>query len=150
MLCRGHVLADNHLVVSSKTLPCLVAQGLDGGFGDGAPSGSERVAFAQLIDRVFLLARSFNFKVPPYFISNVRALGKCPRQHVACGLPLVSEHSQLHRGFVCTVVGKGFRLTDARAVPACCVCFYFRAVSRGSRRENYFIPVTSYLRQLSS
>ncbi|CAN0494266.1 unnamed protein product, partial [Hapterophycus canaliculatus] len=37
---------------------------------------SERVAFAQLIDRVFLLARSFNFVVPPYFISNVRALGE--------------------------------------------------------------------------
>jgi len=34
------------------------------------------VAFAQLIDRVFLLARSFNFQVPPYFISNVRALGE--------------------------------------------------------------------------
>ncbi|CAN0474165.1 unnamed protein product, partial [Ascophyllum nodosum] len=28
------------------------------------------------IDRVFLLARSFNFRVPPYFISNVRALGE--------------------------------------------------------------------------
>lgn len=52
-------------------------QGLDGGFGgDGAQSGFERVAFAQLIDRVFLLARSFNFRVPPYFISNVRALGE--------------------------------------------------------------------------
>eukprot|EP00752_Nemacystus_decipiens_P006520 g5871.t1 len=50
--------------------------GLDGGFGSEAPSGSERVAFAQLIDRVFLLARSFNFRVPPYFISNVRALGE--------------------------------------------------------------------------
>ncbi|CAM9184861.1 unnamed protein product [Ectocarpus fasciculatus] len=51
--------------------------GLDGGFGGNeAPSGSERVAFAQLIDRVFLLARSFNFRVPPYFISNVRALGE--------------------------------------------------------------------------
>eukprot|EP00903_Cladosiphon_okamuranus_P008724 g8356.t1 len=50
--------------------------GLDGGFGSDAPSGSERVAFAQLIDRVFLLARSFNFRVPPYFISNVRALGE--------------------------------------------------------------------------
>ncbi|CAM9247077.1 unnamed protein product [Pylaiella littoralis] len=51
--------------------------GLDGGFGsDGAQSGFERVAFAQLIDRVFLLARSFNFRVPPYFISNVRALGE--------------------------------------------------------------------------
>ncbi|CBJ26038.1 conserved unknown protein [Ectocarpus siliculosus] len=51
--------------------------GLDGGFGSNeAPSGSERVAFAQLIDRVFLLARSFNFRVPPYFISNVRALGE--------------------------------------------------------------------------
>ena len=34
------------------------------------------MAFAQVIDRVFLLARSFNFSVPPYFISNVRALGE--------------------------------------------------------------------------
>lgn len=58
-------------------------KGLDGGFGSNeAPSGSERVAFAQLIDRVFLLARSFNFRVPPYFISNVRALGeRVPRSH---------------------------------------------------------------------
>lgn len=56
--------------------PLLLPKGLDGGFGGEAPSGSERVAFAQLIDRVFLLARSFNFRVPPYFISNVRALGE--------------------------------------------------------------------------
>lgn len=56
-------------------------KGLDGGFGGEAPSGSERVAFAQLIDRVFLLARSFNFTVPPYFISNVRALGKIVAYH---------------------------------------------------------------------
>lgn len=54
-----------------------IQKGLDGGFGSGeVPSGFERVAFAQLIDRVFLLARSFNFQVPPYFISNVRALGE--------------------------------------------------------------------------
>lgn len=54
----------------------MLLKGLDGGFGSEAPSGSERVAFAQLIDRVFLLAKSFNFRVPPYFISNVRALGE--------------------------------------------------------------------------
>ena len=62
----------------------LLLKGLDGGFGGEAPSGSERVAFAQLIDRVFLLARSFNFRVPPYFISNVRALGELFNLEVFC------------------------------------------------------------------
>lgn len=131
-------------------LPCLVAQGLDGGFGDGAPSGSERVAFAQLIDRVFLLARSFNFKVPPYFISNVRALGKCPRQHKACGIPLVSVHSQLHRGFVCTVVGEGLSTyRNAGCTGMLRVCLFSSCFTHVAVGERTVLPVTSYLRQLS-
>lgn len=67
------------VLVTHCVLPAQCAwkrKGLDGGLGDDAASGFERVAFAQLIDRVFLLARSFNFSVPPYFISNVRALGE--------------------------------------------------------------------------
>ncbi|CAM9821212.1 unnamed protein product, partial [Discosporangium mesarthrocarpum] len=51
--------------------------GLDGGPpGALLGGGFEQVAFAEVVDKVFTLARSFTFSVPPYFISNVRALGE--------------------------------------------------------------------------
>lgn len=63
-----------------------VAQGLGGDSLRDSSASHERVAFTQLIDRVFFLARSFNFVVPPYFISNVRALGGC------CETPARAEY----------------------------------------------------------
>ncbi|KAG5179566.1 ABC1 family-domain-containing protein, partial [Tribonema minus] len=43
---------------------------------DGGGGAFPPIPFASIVDRLFSLAQEFNFVVPPYFLSNLRALGE--------------------------------------------------------------------------